>query len=40
MFLIFLADFAEVVQKTELHSRIPFSLDSPFIKRYFGEVSF
>ncbi|XP_073817169.1 calcium-binding mitochondrial carrier protein aralar1 isoform X8 [Musca autumnalis] len=31
------ADFAEVVQKTELHSKIPFSLDSPFIKRYFGE---
>ncbi|XP_058978344.1 calcium-binding mitochondrial carrier protein Aralar1 isoform X1 [Musca domestica] len=31
------ADFADVVQKTELHSKIPFSLDSPFIKRYFGE---
>ncbi|XP_013109467.1 calcium-binding mitochondrial carrier protein Aralar1 isoform X4 [Stomoxys calcitrans] len=31
------ADFAEVVQKTELHSKIPFSLDSPFIRRYFGE---
>ncbi|XP_037821077.1 calcium-binding mitochondrial carrier protein Aralar1 isoform X2 [Lucilia sericata] len=31
------SDFADVVQKTELHSKIPFSLDSPFIKRYFGE---
>ncbi|XP_020811509.1 calcium-binding mitochondrial carrier protein Aralar1 isoform X1 [Drosophila serrata] len=31
------ADFAEVVQKTELHSKIPFSLDGPFIKRYFGD---
>ncbi|KAH8271254.1 hypothetical protein KR018_003749, partial [Drosophila ironensis] len=31
------ADFADVVQKTELHSKIPFSLDGPFIKRYFGE---
>ncbi|XP_030370532.1 calcium-binding mitochondrial carrier protein Aralar1 isoform X2 [Scaptodrosophila lebanonensis] len=30
------ADFADVVQKTELHSKIPFSLDGPFIKRYFG----
>ncbi|KAH8381291.1 hypothetical protein KR093_002104, partial [Drosophila rubida] len=33
------ADFADVVQKTELHSKIPFSLDGTFIKRYFGEVS-
>ncbi|KAH8311377.1 hypothetical protein KR044_005989, partial [Drosophila immigrans] len=31
------ADFADVVQKTELHSKIPFSLDGTFIKRYFGE---
>lgn len=31
-------DFADVVQKTELHSKIPFSLDGTFIKRYFGEV--
>ncbi|KAH8307977.1 hypothetical protein KR059_003763, partial [Drosophila kikkawai] len=31
------ADFSEVVQKTELHSKIPFSLDGPFIKRYFGD---
>ncbi|XP_055923164.1 calcium-binding mitochondrial carrier protein Aralar1 isoform X3 [Eupeodes corollae] len=30
------AEFAEVVQKTELHSKIPFSLDGQFIKRYFG----
>lgn len=30
------SEFAEVVQKTELHSKIPFSLDGPFIKRYFG----
>lgn len=36
---IFLEDFADVVQKTELHSKIPFSLDGTFIKRYFGEVS-
>lgn len=32
------ADFADVVQKTELHSKIPFSLDGTFIKRYFGDV--
>ncbi|XP_022211011.2 calcium-binding mitochondrial carrier protein Aralar1 isoform X1 [Drosophila obscura] len=31
------SDFADVVQKTELHSKIPFSLDGPFIKRYFGD---
>ncbi|KAL7730451.1 hypothetical protein ACLKA6_016674 [Drosophila palustris] len=31
------ADFADVVQKTELHSKVPFSLDGTFIKRYFGE---
>ncbi|XP_032596360.1 calcium-binding mitochondrial carrier protein Aralar1 isoform X2 [Drosophila grimshawi] len=31
------ADFADVVQKTELHSKIPFSLDGTFIKRYFGD---
>ncbi|KAL9891728.1 calcium-binding mitochondrial carrier protein aralar1 isoform 5-T7 [Glossina fuscipes fuscipes] len=30
-------NFAEIVQKTELHSKLPFRLDSPFIKRYFGE---
>ncbi|XP_055847672.1 calcium-binding mitochondrial carrier protein Aralar1 isoform X2 [Episyrphus balteatus] len=30
------AEFAEVVQKTELHSKIPFSLDGQFIQRYFG----
>ncbi|XP_017481438.1 PREDICTED: calcium-binding mitochondrial carrier protein Aralar1 isoform X2 [Rhagoletis zephyria] len=31
------ADFVDIVQKTELHSKIPFNLDSSFIKRYFGE---
>lgn len=36
--LIHPADFADVVQKTELHSKIPFSLDGTFIKRYFGDV--
>lgn len=37
--LLISEDFADVVQKTELHSKIPFSLDGTFIKRYFGEVS-
>ncbi|XP_049306383.1 calcium-binding mitochondrial carrier protein Aralar1 isoform X3 [Bactrocera dorsalis] len=31
------SDFVDIVQKTELHSKIPFNLDSSFIKRYFGE---
>lgn len=30
------ADFVDVIQKTELHSKIPFQLDGPFIQRYFG----
>ncbi|XP_055381615.1 calcium-binding mitochondrial carrier protein Aralar1 isoform X2 [Condylostylus longicornis] len=29
-------DFVEVIEKTELHSKIPFDLNGPFIKRYFG----
>ena len=34
-----LADFADVIQKTDLHSKIPFKLDGQFIQRYFGRVS-
>ncbi|XP_049820136.1 calcium-binding mitochondrial carrier protein Aralar1 isoform X1 [Aethina tumida] len=29
-------EFAEVITKTELHKRIPFNMDSPFIQLYFG----
>lgn len=31
------ANFADVIQKTDLHSKIPFQLDGPFIQRYFGK---
>ncbi|KAL5285325.1 SLC25A12 family protein [Megaselia abdita] len=31
-------DFVEVIKKTDLHSKIPFDLDSSFIKRYFGKA--
>ncbi|XP_037919362.1 calcium-binding mitochondrial carrier protein Aralar1 isoform X3 [Hermetia illucens] len=30
-------DFVDVIQKTELHTNIPFTLDGPFVQRYFGK---
>ncbi|KAK9301821.1 hypothetical protein QLX08_006007 [Tetragonisca angustula] len=30
-------EFAEVMKKTELHQRMPFNMDSSFIKLYFGK---
>lgn len=36
--LFFSEDFVEVIKKTDLHSKIPFDLDSSFIKRYFGKA--
>ncbi|XP_044761097.1 calcium-binding mitochondrial carrier protein Aralar1 isoform X1 [Coccinella septempunctata] len=30
-------EFVEVIQKTELHKRIPFNMDSPFLQLYFGK---
>ncbi|XP_053594783.1 calcium-binding mitochondrial carrier protein Aralar1 isoform X1 [Microplitis demolitor] len=30
-------EFAEVMKKTELHSKMPFNMDSSFIKLYFGK---
>ncbi|VEN61821.1 unnamed protein product [Callosobruchus maculatus] len=30
-------EFAEVIQKTELHRKIPFNLNSPFVQLYFGK---
>ncbi|KAL3280238.1 hypothetical protein HHI36_017734 [Cryptolaemus montrouzieri] len=30
-------EFVEVMQKTDLHKRIPFNMDSPFLKLYFGK---
>ncbi|XP_018321792.1 calcium-binding mitochondrial carrier protein Aralar1 isoform X2 [Agrilus planipennis] len=30
-------EFVEVMRKTELHRRIPFNMDSPFIELYFGK---
>ncbi|KAL1505732.1 hypothetical protein ABEB36_005228 [Hypothenemus hampei] len=30
-------EFVEVMKKTELHQRIPFNMDSPFIQLYFGK---
>lgn len=30
-------EFAEVMRKTELHRRMPFNMDSSFIKLYFGK---
>ncbi|XP_060523908.1 calcium-binding mitochondrial carrier protein Aralar1 isoform X2 [Cylas formicarius] len=29
-------EFAEVMKKTELHKRIPFNMNSPFVELYFG----
>lgn len=31
-------EFCQVIQKTELHARIPFHLDGSFVQRYFGKV--
>lgn len=31
------SEFVDVIKKTELHSKIPYSLDGPFIERYFGK---
>lgn len=30
-------EFVEVIHKTELHKRIPFNMDSPFLQLYFGK---
>lgn len=30
-------EFVEVMKKTELHRRIPFNMDSPFVELYFGK---
>lgn len=32
-------EFCEIIKKTELHAKIPFNLESPFVQRYFGKVS-
>lgn len=32
-----LEEFVEVMKKTELHQRIPFNMDSPFLQLYFGK---
>lgn len=32
----FLGEFVEVISKTELHKRIPFNMESPFVQLYFG----
>lgn len=31
------SEFVDVIKKTELHSKIPYTLDGPFIERYFGK---
>lgn len=31
-------EFCEIIKKTDLHQKIPFHLDGPFIQRYFGKV--
>lgn len=35
--IFFSDEFAEVMRKTELHQRMPFNMDSSFIKLYFGK---
>ncbi|XP_031635334.1 calcium-binding mitochondrial carrier protein Aralar1-like isoform X1 [Contarinia nasturtii] len=30
-------EFCEIIKKTELHAKIPFHLDGPFVQRYFGK---
>lgn len=34
--MIFSDEFAEVIKKTELYSKVPFKLDGPFTELYFG----
>lgn len=34
---IFADEFVSVIKKTELYLKIPFNLDSQFMKLYFGE---
>jgi len=37
-FVVYVADeFAEVMRKTVLHQKMPFNMDSSFIKLYFGK---
>jgi len=33
----FIDEFAEVMRKTVLHQKMPFNMDSSFIKLYFGK---
>ncbi|XP_030751551.1 calcium-binding mitochondrial carrier protein Aralar1 isoform X1 [Sitophilus oryzae] len=35
--MVSFAEFVEVMKKTELHKRIPFNMDSPFVQLYFGK---
>lgn len=32
-----IGEFLEVISKTELHKRIPFNMESPFVQLYFGK---
>lgn len=32
-------EFCQVMQKTDLHLKIPFPLDGPFVQRFFGKVN-
>lgn len=36
-FFFILAEFVEVIKKTNLHNRIPFDMNSPFVQLYFGK---
>lgn len=33
-------EFCEIIKKTDLHQKIPFHLDGPFIQRYFAKVNY
>uniref|UniRef100_A0A6P7H355 Calcium-binding mitochondrial carrier protein Aralar1-like n=1 Tax=Diabrotica virgifera virgifera TaxID=50390 RepID=A0A6P7H355_DIAVI len=35
--MVSFSEFVEVMKKTELHRKIPFNMDSPFIQLYFGK---
>ncbi|KAK9736869.1 EF-hand domain pair [Popillia japonica] len=35
--LVSFSEFVEVMKKTELHQRIPFNIESPFVQLYFGK---
>lgn len=37
IFFLFPDEFVLVIKKTELYLKIPFNLDSQFMKLYFGE---